>query len=152
MISTPRVSPCARAGWMTPPVSTFPITEAHPTNTNKQVPNSSARQGCTYSSYLHRILLLLLMSFSTFGSPITVKTSVLLSSPDMLYLKPSALCLTPSTSTGGLQYDQHIVLYISHTYDDAKGKCVRPCVFAVMPLLPSIFYTAKIFKMSLLND
>ena len=96
-IITPSASPCAKAGWMIPAVPVFPTTDAQPTNTNKPVPNSSARQGCTYRSKM-LLFLFVLVSFSAAGSPtsVTVKTSVLVSAPDMLTCNQKE---TLSTST-----------------------------------------------------
>lgn len=84
MIITPSASPWATAGWVTPDVPTFPMTDAQPTNTNRLVPNISARQGCTYCSKMH--LFWLVLSLPTACSPIsaTVKTSVLFSPSGML--------------------------------------------------------------------
>lgn len=94
-MSTPSASPCARAGWMTPSAPTFPMTEPHPTKTNRAVPSSSARQGCTCCSYKRAALLDPLLSDSPAASPtsVTVNTSVLVSAPDIL---------TRRWTTGGL--------------------------------------------------
>lgn len=93
-MSTPSASPCARAGCTAPAIPTLPITDAHPTNTNIAVANSSTRQGCTYCSYTHLFLLVLLVPLPAAGSPVsaTSKASDLGSVPDMLTQTLSAVC------------------------------------------------------------